>query len=40
MQDRFFKSIDNEIRMQVAHRIDGVPADKVTWILQACRVCS
>ena len=28
MQDRFLKSIDNEIRMWIAHRIDGVPADK------------
>ena len=28
MQDRFFKSIESEIRMQIAHRIDGVPADK------------
>ena len=28
MQDRFLKSIDSEIRMQIAHQIDGVPADK------------
>ena len=28
MQDRFLKSIDNEIRMRVAHRINWVPADK------------
>ena len=28
MQDRFHKSIDNEIRMQIVHQIDGVPADK------------
>ena len=28
MQDRFLKSIDNEIRMQVAHQIDGVPANR------------
>ena len=28
MQDRFLKSIDNEIRMQIAHQINGVPADK------------
>ena len=29
MQDKFFKSIDNEIRMQIAHRIIGVPADRL-----------
>ena len=28
MQDRFLKSIDNEIRMQIAHRIDGVSTDR------------
>ena len=28
MQDRFLKSIDSEIRMQIAHQIDRVPADK------------
>ena len=28
MQDRFLKSIDNEIRMWIAYQIDGVPADK------------
>ena len=28
MQDRFLKNIDSEIRMWIAHQIDGVPADK------------
>ena len=28
MQDRFLRSIDNEIRMRIAHQTDGVPADK------------
>ena len=28
MQDRFLKSIDNETRMQIAHQIDGVPANR------------
>ena len=27
-QDRFLKSIDNEIRMWIAHWIDGVPTDR------------
>ena len=28
MQDRFPKSIDNKIRMRIAHQIDGVPANR------------
>ena len=28
MQDRFLKSIDNEIRLWITHRIDGVPANR------------
>ena len=28
MQDRFLKSVDSDIRMRIAHRIDGVPANE------------
>ena len=28
MQDRFLKSIDNKIGMQIAYQINGVPADR------------
>ena len=28
MQDRFLKSVDSNIRMRIANRIDGVPANE------------
>ena len=28
MQDRFLKSVNSNIRMSIAHRIDGVPANE------------
>ena len=38
MQDKFLKSIDNEIRMQIAHQINGVPANKRPGYYGLCRL--